>query len=291
MKRNESMWGYLMISPLLAGLFLFAFWPMIQSFYLSFTTWKGFGTYEWTGLANYQKLLKDPEILRVLRNTAVFTFGAVPVSIVTSLIAAVLLNRNIRGKNVFRTLYFLPTVTMPAVIAMIWKWLLNGDYGLLNQLLRLVGLSGVSWLTDPNIAWLTVIGVASWAVLGHHMIILLAGLQGIPAVYHEAAAIDGATPARQFFAITLPLLSPTLFFLTVTTFISMLQMFEYVFILIGPTNIALDTTKTIVYLFYEISFVFNEKGYGSTVVILLFVIIVALTWLQFRLQKKWVHYE
>jgi multiple sugar transport system permease protein len=283
--------GYIMIAPLMIGLFIFYLWPVFQTFYFSFTKWGAFGKYKWTGLANYEHLLHDPDLGRALLNTVVYILLSVPGSLILAILVAVLLNQKIRGVGIYRTLYYLPAVTMPAAIAMVWRWLYNGDYGLINYLLSLFGLHGPRWLSDPAIALYSIILVAIWGAIGTNMILFLAGLQGIPGVYYEAAAIDGAGPLPRFFRITLPLLSPTIFFALVTSLIGAFQVFDLIFLMTGPNSPALDATKTIVYLFYQYAFITNDKGYAATIAVLLFVIILLITLVQFRLQRRWVHYS
>jgi multiple sugar transport system permease protein len=281
-----------MIAPLMIGLFIFYLWPVFQTFYFSFTKWGAFGKYKWTGLTNYERLLHDPDLGRALLNTVVYILLSVPGSLILAILVAVLLNQKIRGVGIYRTLYYLPAVTMPAAIAMVWRWLYNGDYGLINYLLSLFGLlHGPRWISDPAIALYSIILVAIWGAIGSNMILFLAGLQGIPRVYYEAASIDGAGTLQRFFRVTLPLLSPTIFFALVTSLIGAFQVFDLIFLMTGPNSPAIDATKTIVYLFYQNAFISNDKGYAAAIAVLLFVIILIITLVQFRLQKRWVHYS
>ncbi|PLS05349.1 carbohydrate ABC transporter permease [Neobacillus cucumis] len=290
-KRNDYFWAYVMILPTLAGTLIFNIWPLLQSFYLSFTEWGGFGTYTFGGLVNYKRLFHDTELLGALKNTVIFTALSVPLGISISIFVAVLLNQKIRGMTIYRTLYFIPVVTMPAAVAIVWKWLYNSDYGLINYLLRGIGIKGLGWLTDPNIALYSLVCVAVWGAVGYNMVIILSGLQGIPKTFYEAAEIDGATPFVRFFRITLPLLTPTLFFVTVMSLINTFQMFELVYMMVGPNSPVIQETQTLVYLFYKQAFINNDKGYAAAISLFIFVIILIFTILQFRLQKKWVHYE
>jgi multiple sugar transport system permease protein len=288
--RKDLFWGYLMIAPLMLGLLIFYIWPVFQTFYFSFTSWGPFGNYQWTGLVNYQHLLSDPTLGQALRNTFIFTVLSVAGSMVVSLFVATLLNRKIRGLVVYRTIYFLPTVTMPAAIAIVWQWLYNGDYGLINYFLSLFSLHGPRWLTDPNIALYSITLIAIWGSIGNNMILFLAGLQSIPSVYYEAASLDGAGPAHKFFRVTLPLLSPTIFFVTVTSLISAFQVFDLIYLLFGTSDVVINSTQTVVYLFYKSAFVDNDKGYAAGIAMFLFVIILIVTIIQLQLQKRWVHY-
>ncbi|SJZ63500.1 multiple sugar transport system permease protein [Cetobacterium ceti] len=293
MKKNKIenyIWAYLMIGPLVIGLGIFYIIPFFQNFYFSLTNLGAFGNYEFIGMDNYEKLIKDPKMYKALKNTFMYVLFSVPFGISISIIIAVMLNSKIKGVTFYRVLYFLPAVTMPTAIAMVWKWLYNKEFGLLNQILLKFGIEGQSWLTNSNIALYAVIIVAIWASIGYNMVILLAGLQGIPKMYYEAAEIDGAGPIKMFFKITLPLLSPTIFFVSVMTFISSFQMFDLVFMMIGKNNPAFENTMTIVYYFYNNAFQLSEKGYGAAIAVVLFIIIFIFTMIQLKLQKKLVNY-
>lgn len=287
----DAGWAYLMIAPLLGGLALFYLWPALQTLFFSFTKWSAFGKVEFTGLANYDRLLHDPELGRALVNTLIYTVFSVPTSIILSILVAVLLNQKIRGVGIYRTLYFLPTVTMPVAIAMIWRWLYNGDYGLINYGLSLFSIKGPRWISDPSIAIYSLILVMVWGSIGYNMIIFLSGLQAIPSTYYEAASLDGAGAVYRFFRITLPLLSPTIFFVSVISLISTFQVFDLIYLLVGKNSPALEATQTVVYLFYKDAFVVDDKGYAAAIAMVLFVIILGATLVQFRLQKRWVHYD
>lgn len=291
-KYENYFWGYFMIFPIVAGIGIFSIWPLLQSFYLAFTSWGMFGRYRFTGLENFARILKDPNFLKALKNTFLYTGLSVPVSIAIATFVAVLLNQNIRGKSLYRLLYFLPVVTMRVAVAIVWRWMFNADFGLINFLLKkFFSLQGPRWLTDPSVALYSLVIVSIWSSIGNAMIIILAGLQSISPMFYEAADIDGANGFTKFFRITLPLLSPTLFFVSVTSIIGSLQSFETVYMMIGSSSIAIERTQTVVYLFYRAAFMDMQKGYASAIVLILFFIILLLTVLQFRLQKRWVHYE
>jgi multiple sugar transport system permease protein len=209
---------------------------------------------------------------------------------------AVLLNQNLRGLSVYRTLYFIPVVTMPAAIGLVWRWLYNSDYGLINYLLGQLGIEGAKWLSDPDLALYAIVVVVVWSGIGFALVLFLAGLQTIPTDYYDAAAVDGAGALVKFFRITLPLLSPTVFFVTVISLINSLQLFDLIFLMISSgrgasTSPVIEQTQPLVYLFYKDTFVLNEQGQGAAVVLTLFIIIVLITFAQFRLQRRWVHYE
>lgn len=289
--REEVVWAYVLIAPTILGISLFALWPLAQSVYLSFTSWSVFGSVEWTGAANYARLLSDPEVRSALWNTIVLSVTTVAGGVVIATLLAVLLNVGVRGTSVYRVLLFLPVVTMPAASAMVWKWLFNGEFGLLNAALLAIGIDGPSWLTDKTTALWSVAIVVIWNEIGISMIILLAGLQGISRSLYEAAHLDGAGPVASFFNITLPLLTPTLFFVIVTSVISAFQMFDVIFLMIGPDGYAVESTQTLIFLFYEQGFIQGNKGYAAAIVLVLFLIIALVTAFQFQLQKRWVHYQ
>ncbi|MGG4445634.1 sugar ABC transporter permease [Brevibacillus sp. HB1.2] len=293
MKRNDWFWAYLMIAPTLIGLSVFYLWPIVQTIYLSFTKWGGFGKYKWAGLHNYELLFKDPYLWIALKNTLIYTVIAVPVGIAISIFIAVLLNQKIKGITIYRTLYFLPVVTMAAAVAMVWRWLYNADYGLINYLLGLVGIEGPRWISDPAIALYAVIIVAVWSSIGYNMVIFLAGLQGIPRSYYEAAEIDGAGPVRMFFKITLPLLTPSIFFVSITSLIGAFQVFDLIYLMLGSKmgNPATEQTQTMAYLFFTNGFESGNGGYAAAVAVVLLVMILIVTAIQMKLQKKWVHYD
>ncbi|MGW2343016.1 carbohydrate ABC transporter permease [Streptomyces sp. NPDC001661] len=293
---RDKWWGYALIAPAGLGLAVFYLWPVVQTLYYSLTEWGPFGGTTWIGAANYRTLVGDPEFWQSLGNTAVYT-GLVLLGIPLSMVIAVLLNlKGLRGTGIYRTLYFLPVVTMPAAVAVVWRWLYNGDAGILNHALSTIGIDGTAWVSDPHTIRFAVAAVGVWMTVGYNMILLLAGLQSIPGDYYEAAALDGAGRLRQFFSVTLPLLSPTLFFTTVLSVIQSLQVFDLVYLMLGANtqnalqNPAYGEGQTVVMLFFQKAFFDNQRGYGAAIVSVLFVLIMALTAVQFRLQKKWVHY-
>jgi len=214
---------------------------------------------------------------------------------VAIVVAALLNRRRLRGVSVYRTLFFLPVVTMPVAVAMVWRWLYNGEYGLINYVLSLVGIDGPHWIADPSTALYALAAVGVWTTLGYNLVIFLAGMQAIPREYYEAAAIDGAGPVAQFREVTLPLLSPSIFFVSVISVIGSLQLFDLVYVIGGSgqsarNNPAYPRIQTVVALFYDKAFYTNDRGYAAAIVMALLLLIVVLTAVQFRLQKRWVHY-
>lgn len=287
---GHVLWGYLMIAPLGLGLSVFYLWPVVQSIAFSFTEWGAFGGQEWVGWDNYARLVGDAEFYTTLRNSVFYTAGVL-LSVPLSIVIAAMLNRpGLRGRSVYQVLYFVPMVTMPVAIAIMWRWIYNGDFGVLNAVLGAVGLSGTNWISNGDTVMAAMIVVGIWSVIGYNVVILSAGLKSIPGEVYEAAALDGAGGMRQFFAITVPLVSPTTFFLTVITVMRSIQVFDLVFIMIGRMNPALPQAKTIVYLFFDRTFQLNDKGYGAAIAVVLLILIMLLTLVQFALQKKVVHY-
>lgn len=284
-------WALVFLGPTALGIAVFYLWPTVRTLIISFTKSGPFGGSEWVGIENYTRLFQDPELIGALRNTAIYTIIAligIPLAVG---IAALLNTAGLKGRSAYRTLYFIPVVTMPAAIALVWRMIYNGDYGVLNAALGAVGIEGRSWLTDPNTALIAIAVVGIWAGLGTNIVIFLAGLQGIPDTIMEAADLDGAGPVRKFFSITIPLLSPSIFFVSVISVIGALQVFDLIYMMLGRSNPAMPNTRTVVYLFYEAGFLDNDRGYAAAIAFLLLVIILILTIVQFRLQKKWVHYE
>lgn len=290
--KKELFWGWVFFAPTLAGLLILNIIPIFQTIYKSFFQAGAFGRGDkFVGFANYVKMFSDSQVWQSLLNTFVYAIIEVPISIAISLVLAALLNRKIKGRSVYRTIYFLPMVAAPAAVAMVWRWLYNSEFGLLNHMLKAVGLGPVNWISDPNIALISVAIVGIWSVIGYNMVLFLAGLQEIPGDYYEAAEIDGAGPVRQFLSITLPLISPTMFFVTTTRIIAAMQVFDVIYMMIDRSNPALPRTQSLVYLFYKYSFIESNQGYGSAIVVLLLLIIMVLTVIQNAMQKKWVNYN
>ncbi|MBC1797399.1 sugar ABC transporter permease [Listeria booriae] len=290
-QRNKQIWAFIFIAPTLLLILILNVWPIVQTLYYSFNTIKGLGEPVWNGIANYTTAFHDKELGRALINTMIFTVVTVPVGTFLSLLTAVLLNSKIKAKSFFRVVYFIPVISAPVAVSMVWKWLYNSEYGLINYLLSLIGINGPDWLGDPKFALTSIMIVGIWSLVGYNMVILLGGLQDIPKTFYEAAEMDGAGPVKQFFTITIPLLSPTLFFVVITTFIGALQVFDYILMMISRYSPSIKSTESIVYLFYQYTFANNNKGYGATIAIILLVIILIITMIQMKLQKKWVHYK
>ena len=242
-------------------------------------------------MQNYQDMIHDKEVWATFGNTLKYVVCTVPVGLFLSIFIAALLNSKIKGTSIYRTLYFLPSVTMAAAVAMVWKWIYNEKMGILNSVIRGLGGKGHGWLTDPKIALYMVMIVGLWMTVGYNMIILLAGMQGISQSYYEAAALDGAGTVQQFFKITIPMLTPTIFFVMITSIISGFQVFDVIYMMIGKTNPAYESTQTVVMLFYRQAFDYGYKGYAAAISILIFAVIMLVTVVQLWGQKKWVNYD
>ena len=253
-KRSQMLYGYLMIAPLAVGLGVFYFYPFFKVFYDSFHVVGAFNKTSWAGISNYVTMLKDPVMWSTLWNTFRYVVVIVPFTLAFSILIAALLNTNIKGRSVFRVIYFIPAITMSTAISMIWRWIFNSDFGILNYVLSKFGIPTVQWLSDPRTAWITISIVAVWMNVGYEMIILLAGMQGISRTYYESASLDGAGKLQQFRLITLPLLTPTIFFVLITTLISTFQIFDVIYMMINSKSLAKEASQSIVLYFYRNAF-------------------------------------
>lgn len=285
--KREQNWGYLMIAPTIIGLIILNLWPFVQTVYTSFCEHLGFGQYKFVGLQNYIEMFQDPEVWRATWNTIYFCILTVPLGLFLALLVAMLLNAKIKGKGVFRTIFFLPMVCAPAAVTMVWRWIFNADYGILNQILG----TKINWVTDPNVVMIACAIVAIWSNIGYDAILLLAGLQNISKSYYEAASIDGASKITQFFHITLPMVSPTLFVVMIMRLMSSIKVYDLIYMMVEDTNPALTSVQSLMYLFYRQSFVAGSRGMGSAIVIWTVLLIGIVTVIQFVGQKKWVNYE
>ena len=287
-QKTEAKWGLIMVTPTLIGLLVLNFYPIIQTIYLSLCKTGDFGIGNvFIGFGNYISVFKDPEVFQAMINTFKYAIVTVPIGISISLVLAVLLNRKMRGRTFYRTIYFLPMICAPAAVAMVWRWMYNMDFGLINHAFG----TNTGWITDPSIAWICVAVVGIWSGLGYNMVLLLGGLQDIPKDYYEAATIDGASGFHSFFHITVPMLSPMLFFIIQTGIIGALQLFDLPFMIMDTTSRAFSSVKPITYLFYEQSFIYSNRGYGAAIVVVMLVIIGIITFAIQRLEKKWVFYN
>jgi multiple sugar transport system permease protein len=291
LSRRETIAGYLFLLPNLIGFVIFTALAVVASAAISLTSWDLLSDPEFVGFQNYVELLTDDPLFRtVLWNTFYFTIVSVPVSTALALGLALLFNTGLRAIPLFRTAYFLPVITATVVVALVWRWFFNPDFGILNYMLYRLGVdSPPNWLASRTWAMPSVIILSVWKQVGYNMVIFLAGLQAVPATLYEAAAIDGAGRWNRFLNITLPMLTPTTFFVLVISIINSLQVFDAVLVLTngGPAN----ATRTMVYHIWEEAFVFLEMGYAAAVAWILFLIVFLVTLLQWKLQARWVHYE
>lgn len=292
-KRQVVTWayGYAMVAPTIIGLIVLNIIPIFQTIYMSFFKSGAFGKGNiFIGFNNYATLFADKQVWQAVLNTLKYALLVVPVGIILSLLLATALNKKIAGRGLYRLVYFMPMIAVPAAVTMVWRWLYNYYYGLFNHLLAGIGLDAVKWIEDPNLALFSIALIGIWSSVGYNMVLILSGLQEIPKDYYEASELDGASPFRQLVSITVPLVSPTLFFVSITSVISAMQVFDVIYMLIDVANPAYGKTVSLVYLFYNNSFKYSNKGYASCIVLVLLVIILILTLIQNKLQKKWVHY-
>lgn len=290
--RKSNWWALLFIGPAFVGLAAFYFWPIVRGIEMAFEKVGAFGGSSWVGLDNFVTVFTQPELGGALLNTLLYA-GIALLGIPIALVIAALLNTaGLRFRGTFRVIYFLPVVTMPVAVSLVWRLLLNVDNGVINTVLRGIGLPGVAWLSTPVVNVVVVALVGIWMGLGTQIIIFIAGLQGVPESLYEAAELDGAGPVRRFLSITVPLISPTTFLLCVLSVIASMQVFDLIYLMIDPaTNPAYPASRSMVSLFFEKGFMTHDQGYAAAIACVLLVIILILSAIQFGLQKKWVHYE
>ena len=285
--RREETWGWIMVAPTIIGLIVLNLWPFAQTIYTSFCEHLGFGHYKFIGLDNFIRMFQNAEFWKATWNTVLFCILTVPVGLFLSLLVAILLNAKIKFKGGFRTIFFLPLVCAPAAVTMVWRFIFNGEYGILNQILG----THIGWVTDPNFVMISCAIVAIWSNIGYDAVLLLAGLQNIPKTLYEANSIDGAGKIRQFFTITLPMVSPTLFVVMIMRLMSSVKVYDLIYMMVEETNPAVTNVQSLMYLFYRSSFVAGERGYGSAIVLWTVLLIGLVTLIQFYGQKKWVNYD
>lgn len=286
---ERRMAGLLFVLPSLLFLLLFVIYPIVSAFYLSLHRYDLLQAPIWDGLGRYALLLEDERFFKAIGNTLLFAVMTVPLGTAISLLLAVLINQPLRAIYFFRTAYYLPVVTSFVAVSFIWLWIYEPQFGILNQILDAAGLPTFAWLRDPKTAMLSIAILSIWKNAGYNMIIFLAGLQGVPKYLYEAAEIDGASALQRFWHITVPMLSPTTFFVFVVYFIGALQMFTQSWILTqgGP----LDSTLTVVYLIYQNGFEFLKMGSASAMSVILFLIIAAVTYINTRIVRYDAHFN
>lgn len=295
-ERREALWAYAFLGPAFFFLFVLILFPILFAFWISLHDWSLIPRdFPLIGLKNYIEAFKDPLTLQSLRNTLVYTVGAVPVSMMLSLILALIMNQDkLPFRTGFRTAYFIPVITSWVAVSFVWVWMFEPRYGLVNAFLALFGITGIKWLASPFWALPAIMIVSIWKGLGYNMVIFLAGLQGVPRELHEAAKIDGANRWQSFWHITFPLLNPTIVFITVTAVIGSLQVFTPAVIMTtvqGEAGGPINSTRVMVYHIYSTAFRYNQLGYGAALAFLLFALILVITLVQLRLTQRDVDYS
>jgi multiple sugar transport system permease protein len=287
---RETRWAWFFLAPTILGLTVLSAGPILAAFAISLTRWDLLTPPSFVGLDNFARLLGDDRFLTAMRNTTFYTVTSVPLGTILALGLALALNRPIRGIAWIRTAYFLPVVTSTTAVGLVWLWIYSPSGGLLNAATAVFGLPAQKWVTDPFWAMPAIVLMSIWQGLGTSVIIFLAGLQAIPQEYYDAAAVDGAGPWPRFRNVTLPLLTPSLFFTGVLNLIGAFQVFDQVYILARPGK-PTGATTTIVYFIYENGFKNFKMGYASAASWLLFLLVAVLTAIYFWSQRRWVHYQ
>lgn len=288
LRSREALAGYLFVAPACAGFILFTAGPILASLVLSLTTFDIISAPKWSGFENYRALVEDQLFWHSLRVTITYALVSLPLGLILSLGLAVLLNQNLPAISFWRTVYYLPAVVSGAAVAVLWVWILNPEFGILNLLLHRLGIEGPNWLADTRTALFTLIGVSLWGI-GGNVVIYLAGLQGIPTEIYEAAELDGAGAWQRFLAVTLPLVSPVIFFNLVMGLIGAFQYFTEPFVMTkgGPEN----STLTYMLYLYRNAFSYFNVGYAAALAWVFFAVVLALTLAVFRSSPMWVYYE
>ncbi len=289
-RAGESWWALLFLAPTLIGLALLSAGPILASFAISLTKWDLLTPPQFVGLQNFVNLANDPRFLVSLRNTAFYTLLSVPIGMALALGLALALNQSLRGIALIRTAYFLPVVTSATAVGLVWAWIYSPNNGLLNQFIGVIGLPPQKWISDPFWAMPSIIAMSIWQGLGINVIIFLAGLQAVPQEYYDAASVDGAARWSRFRHVTLPLLTPSIFFTGILSLIGSFQVFDQVYILARPGK-PTEATITLVYFIYESGFKNFRMGEAAAASWILFLIVAVLTVIYFRSQNRWVHYQ
>lgn len=285
LSNSQTSAAWIFVFPALLGMLIFIIIPIFFSFGLSFAKWDLLNPIQFVGLDNYKEIFTEPLFGKILLNTVVFALATSFFGVIIPLILAAIMNSKIRGADFFKTAYFLPFITPMIVIGIVWEWIFDPNIGLLNKVLQV----HINWLYDPHWAMPALILVSVWKLIGYNMIIFLSGFSGISNSMFEAAKIDGANPVETFFYVTIPLLSPTIFFVVIITAVSSFQIFDLIYLMTqgGP----LDSTNVLVYAIYKNSFEYFNAGKASAIAYVLFVIILVLTLLQWNMRKKLVYNE
>jgi multiple sugar transport system permease protein len=293
LSRRKAFWGMALVAPNVLGLLFFFGLPVLMAFSTSLQEWNGIKPAHYVGLDNFRTMVHDEYFRKALLNTFKLILLTVPAGTLLGLGVAVLLNQPLRGRGFFRTAYFLPVVTSTVAASVVWTWIFQPRYGIVNQWLKPFGVGEMKWLTDPKLVLIPIAVVAIWQRLGFNMVLFLAGLQAIPRILYEAAIIDGANRWQRFRYVTLPLLSPTTFLVIVLSMITNFQIFDQVYVITqrtvpGGVN---GSASTLTYFLYRTAFTDSEYGLASATALVLFVIILAITVIQLGMQRFWVYYE
>jgi len=280
LSHREDFWAIIFLSVAMLGFVIFVVYPLVRSFYLSFTDWDFVHEPNFIGIQNFVDIFSDSKFLKVFRNTLLYTAVTVPILIVIPLILATALNQKIRGIRFFRAAYFIPVIASTVSISLIWQWMFNGDFGMVNFLLGKIGISGPNWLTDKHFALVAVMFTSIWKGIGYNMMLFLAGLQNISEEYYEVASLERITIIQSFRYITVPLLKPTTLFVTIITIINSFQVFDQVVVMTGggPAK----SSSVLVYYIYQNAFRFYNMGYACALGWILAGIIFVLTLIQFK---------
>jgi multiple sugar transport system permease protein len=290
LQKNIKFYIVLFLVPSILGYIIFSLLPMLSAFYLSFTSWDIIGgTPDWIGITNYKDIFSSDEFYRVLKNTLKFIVMYIPLIMISSFLLALLFDQKVKGVGAFRVLLFIPVLTSWVAGSIIWKSALNGQYGIINNLLDLVGIQGPGWLTDPKWSMVSIVMVSIWKDLGFFSLIIFGALRNVDKEVYEAAEIDGASSFKKTLKITLPLVSPTLFFVLITTMINSFQLFPQVMVMTGGGPFG--STQVLVERIYTYGFRYFNMGYAAALSIVLLIMIVIVTIIQLVFQKKWVFYE
>ncbi|MDR2930524.1 MAG: sugar ABC transporter permease [Propionibacteriaceae bacterium] len=282
--RSENRWALLFVAAPVMGFLLFTAYPLCFALYASLTNWNGLGRMKFIGVSNYIGLLGNANFHKALLNTLFYMIG-IPIGLILSLLLAMAMNRKIRGRTILRTVYYIPVISSLAAIAILWQWAYNGDFGLVNQALDLIGIQGPNWLQSTTWAKPGIIIMAVWKGLGYSMLLYLAAIQSVPKSLYEAATLDGASGSRQFTAITIPMVQPVTFFLIVTNIIGGAQIFTEINIM-TPTGGPELSTASAVWLIWREAFRYQKMGSATAMAIVLGLIVMIVTLIQFRLNRN-----
>jgi multiple sugar transport system permease protein len=288
LRRSQNINAFFFLLPCSAGFIVFILYPLVVSLVLCVMDWNGFTAMQFVGLKNFARMFKDSNFKIAFINNIIYTFGTVPLTIIFALVLACMMNAKIRGIGVFRVIFYLPNITAIIAISIVWVTIF-AQYGPINRFLTLLGIENPpGWINSPRWALPSVMIVSIWRSMGYYAIILLAGLQGIPHTLYEAASIEGAGVFTKFFKITIPMLSPAIFFCMIMNMIASFQVFDSIVAMTqgGPGR----ATNVLVYHIYTVAFEDRRFGYASSMAYVLFMIMLVFTLIQFRGQKKWVNY-